>query len=101
MLVPVTGSLELTVEKIRLSRPYRGMAYYMVKGQPGFTNKGSAAVQVIELFISRIPHDAAGSRRSNSAASCGHQLPRPRQHPRRQPQRRDRPLRPNRAKSER
>ncbi len=52
MLVPVTGSLDLTVEKDPVITTVPGQAYYMVKGQThGFTNKSSAAVQVIELFI--------------------------------------------------
>jgi quercetin dioxygenase-like cupin family protein len=56
MLVPVTGSLELTVEKDPAITTVPGQAYYMVKGQTHtFTNKGSAAVQVIELFIKPDP----------------------------------------------
>jgi quercetin dioxygenase-like cupin family protein len=52
MLVPVTGSLDLTIEKEPVVTTVPGQAYYMVKGQThGFTNKSSAAVQVIELFI--------------------------------------------------
>ena len=52
MLVPVTGSLDLTVEKDPVITTVPGQAYYMVKGQThSFTNKSSAAVQVIELFI--------------------------------------------------
>ena len=40
MLVPVTGSLELTVEKDPVVTTVPGQAYYMVKGQThGFTNK--------------------------------------------------------------
>jgi len=59
MLVPVTGSLELTVEKDPVITTVPGQAYYMVKGQThGFTNKGSAAVQVIELFIKPDPGTA-------------------------------------------
>jgi quercetin dioxygenase-like cupin family protein len=51
MLVPVTGPLELNVEG-QTTNAVPGQAYYMVKGQNhGFTNKGPAAVQVIELFI--------------------------------------------------
>jgi len=51
MMVPVTGSLELTVEN-QISTAVPGQAYYMVKGQVhGFTNKTAAPVQVIELFI--------------------------------------------------
>jgi pyruvate dehydrogenase E2 component (dihydrolipoyllysine-residue acetyltransferase) len=56
VLVPVTGSLELTVEKDPVVTAVPGQAYYMVKGQThGFTNKSSAAVQVIELFIKPDP----------------------------------------------
>jgi quercetin dioxygenase-like cupin family protein len=56
VLVPVTGSLELTVEKDPVVTTVPGQAYYMVKGQThGFMNKGSAAVQVIELFIKPEP----------------------------------------------
>jgi quercetin dioxygenase-like cupin family protein len=52
MMVPVTGSLELTVEKDAPITTAPGQAYYMVKGQNhGFTNKTSAPVQVIELFV--------------------------------------------------
>jgi quercetin dioxygenase-like cupin family protein len=57
MLVPVTGSLELTLEGQQI-QTVPGQAYYMVKGQShGFTNKTAAAVQVIELFI-KPPADA-------------------------------------------
>ncbi len=60
MLVPVTGSLDLTVEKDPVITTVPGQAYYMVKGQThGFTNKSSAAVQVIELFIKPDPGTAA------------------------------------------
>ena len=60
MLVPVTGSLELTVEKDPVVTTVPGQAYYMVKGQThSFTNKTSAAVQVIELFIKPDPGMAA------------------------------------------
>jgi quercetin dioxygenase-like cupin family protein len=52
MLVPVTGALELTVDKDPVVTAVPGQAYYMVKGQVhSFTNKSAAAVQVIELFI--------------------------------------------------
>jgi quercetin dioxygenase-like cupin family protein len=62
MLVPVTGSLELTVEKDPVVTTVPGQAYYMVKGQThGFTNKSSAAVQVIELFIKPDPGTAAAA----------------------------------------
>ena len=58
MLVPVTGSLELTAasmtapagREVIVAVP--GQAYYMVKGQPhGFANKTAAPVQVIEVFV--------------------------------------------------
>ena len=56
MMVPVTGSLELIVEKEPVVTTVAGQAYYMVKGQThSFTNKGSAAAQVIELFIKPDP----------------------------------------------
>jgi quercetin dioxygenase-like cupin family protein len=56
MLVPVTGSLELTVEKDPVITTVPGQAYYMVKGQThSFTNKTNAPVQVIELFIKPDP----------------------------------------------
>jgi quercetin dioxygenase-like cupin family protein len=52
MLVPVTGSLELTAGGIGTIATTPGQAYYMVKGQPhAFTNKTAAAVQVIEVFV--------------------------------------------------
>ena len=60
MLVPVTGALELTVEKDPVVTAVPGQAYYMVKGQThSFTNKTAAAVQVIELFIKPDPGTAA------------------------------------------
>ncbi len=60
MLVPITGSLELTVEKEPVITTVPGQAYYMVKGQThSFTNKTSAAVQVIELFIKPDPGTTA------------------------------------------
>jgi len=56
MLVPITGSLELIVEKDPAVTTVPGQAYYMVKGQThSFTNKSAAAVQVIELFIKPDP----------------------------------------------
>ena len=74
MLVPVTGALELTVEKDPVVTAVPGQAYYMVKGQThGFTNKTAAAVQVIELFIK--PDPATTPRRSGAgcnAAGCTH-----------------------------
>lgn len=60
MLVPITGSLELTVEKDPVVTTVPGQAYYMVKGQThSFTNKSAAAVQVIELFIKPDPGTVA------------------------------------------
>jgi quercetin dioxygenase-like cupin family protein len=60
MLVPITGSLELTVEKDPVITTVPGQAYYMVKGQThSFTNKTNAAVQVIELFIKPDPGTTA------------------------------------------
>jgi len=56
MLVPITGSLDLTVDKDPVITTIPGQAYYMVKGQMHtFTNKSAAAVQVIELFIKPDP----------------------------------------------
>ena len=56
MLVPITGSLELTIEKEPVVTAVPGQAYYMVKGQThSFANKTAAAVQVIELFIKPDP----------------------------------------------
>jgi quercetin dioxygenase-like cupin family protein len=60
MLVPINGSLELTVEKDPVVTTVPGQAYYMVKGQThSFTNKSGAAVQVIELFIKPDPGTVA------------------------------------------
>lgn len=60
MMVPITGSLELTVEKDPVVTTVPGQAYYMVKGQThSFTNKTNAAVQVIELFIKPDPGTAS------------------------------------------
>lgn len=51
MLVPVTGSLELTVEGQTITTVL-GQAYYIVKGQThDLTNKTAAPVQIVELFI--------------------------------------------------
>jgi quercetin dioxygenase-like cupin family protein len=56
MMVPVTGSLELTVENQPAVTTVPGQAYYMMRGQMhGFTNKTSAPVQVMELFIKPTP----------------------------------------------
>jgi quercetin dioxygenase-like cupin family protein len=58
MMVPITGSLELTAgsttaptgKEVIVAVP--GQAYYMVKGQPhSFANKTPAPVQVIEVFV--------------------------------------------------
>lgn len=62
MMVPVTGQLELVVEKDPPITAVPGQAYYMMKGQNyGFTNKTSAPVQVIELFIKPDPGAAGGA----------------------------------------
>jgi len=62
MLVPINGSLELTVAKDPVVTTVPGQAYYMVKGQEhSFTNKSGAAVQVIELFIKPDPGAAAAA----------------------------------------
>lgn len=62
MMVPVTGSLELTVEKDPVVTTVPGQAYYMMKGQThSFTNKSAAAVQVIELFVKPEPAPAPAS----------------------------------------
>ena len=59
MLVPLTGMLELTADGIGTVSAVPGQAYYMVKGQPhGFTNKGGAPVQVIEIFVKPGPAPA-------------------------------------------
>jgi 2-oxoglutarate dehydrogenase E2 component (dihydrolipoamide succinyltransferase) len=69
MLVPVTGSLELTVEKDPVITTVPGQAYYMVKGQThSFTNKTNSPVQVIELFIKPDPGVAAGAPAPSAAA---------------------------------
>ena len=69
MLVPITGSLELTVEKDPVVTAVPGQAYYMVKGQThSFTNKTGAAVQVIELFIKPDPGTAAPAEAAPAAA---------------------------------
>jgi quercetin dioxygenase-like cupin family protein len=52
ILIPVTGALEVTADGMGTITAIPGQAYYMVKGQPhGFTNKGAAAVQVVEVFV--------------------------------------------------
>ena len=69
MLVPITGSLELTVEKDPVVTTVPGQAYYMVKGQTHtFTNKTAAAVQVIELFIKPDPGAVAPAAPRRAAA---------------------------------
>ena len=71
MLVPITGSLELTVEKDPVITTVPGQAYYMVKGQThSFTNKSSAAVQVIELFIKPDPGAAAPAAGTTAAPAA-------------------------------
>lgn len=68
MLVPITGALELTIEKDPVVTAVPGQAYYMMKGQThSFTNKTAAAVQVIELFIKPDP-GAAGAAGPAAAA---------------------------------
>ena len=52
IVVPVTGSLELTVDKDPVVTAVPGQAYYSAKGQThSFTNKTAAAVQIIEIFV--------------------------------------------------
>ena len=70
VLVPVTGALELTVEKDPVVTAIPGQAYYMVKGQVhSFTNKTSAPVQVIELFIKPDPATSAPAAEAPAAAA--------------------------------
>jgi quercetin dioxygenase-like cupin family protein len=70
MLVPITGSLDLTVEKEPVVTTVPGQAYYMTKGQVhSFTNKTGAAVQVIELFIKPDPGAVAAPAPSATAAA--------------------------------
>ena len=77
MLVPITGSLELTVEKDPVVTTVPGQAYYMVKGQThSFTNKTGAAVQVIELFIKPDP-DAAPAAPAAAPAAAAPAAPTP------------------------
>jgi len=71
MLVPVTGSLELTIEKEPVVTTVPGQAYYMVKGQThGFTNKTATAVQVIELFIKPDPGTAPAAAAGTTAPAA-------------------------------
>jgi len=52
MLIPVTGAVELTADGLGTINAVAGQAYYMLKGQPhGFTNKGAAAAQIVEIFV--------------------------------------------------
>ena len=60
MMIPVTGTLEVTADGLGTINAIPGQAYYMVKGQPhGFANKGAAAVQVVEIFVKPGPPPAA------------------------------------------
>ena len=78
MLVPVTGSLELTVAKDPVITTAPGQAYYMVKGQEhGFTNKTSSPVQVIELFIKPDPGTAAAAPAAAAPAAPAATTPAP------------------------
>ena len=78
MLVPVTGALELTVEKDPVVTAVPGQAYYMVKGQVhGFTNKTSAPVQVIELFIKPDPGAAPPAGQTPAPAAAPAPTPAP------------------------
>lgn len=71
MLVPITGSLELTIEKDPVITTVPGQAYYMVKGQThSFTNKTAAAVQVIELFIKPDPGAAPAAAAAPTAGAA-------------------------------
>jgi quercetin dioxygenase-like cupin family protein len=71
MLVPITGSLELTVEKDPVVTTVPGQAYYMMKGQMHtFTNKSSAAVQVIEIFVKPDPGTAAPAAAATAPAAA-------------------------------
>lgn len=52
IVVPVTGSLELTVDKDPVVTAVPGQAYYSARGQThSFVNKTSAAVQIVEIFV--------------------------------------------------
>jgi quercetin dioxygenase-like cupin family protein len=76
MLVPITGSLELTVEKDPVVTTVPGQAYYMVKGQThSFTNKSAAAVQVIELFIKPDPGAVAPAAGASAPAPAAAPAP--------------------------
>ena len=78
MLVPITGSLELTIEKDPVITTVPGQAYYMVKGQThSFTNKTAAAVQVIELFIKPDPGTGASAPEAAAAPTAGAAAPAP------------------------
>ena len=59
MMIPVTGTLEVTADGLGTINAIPGQAYYMVKGQPhGFANKGAAARvksgRKIAVFIMRV-----------------------------------------------
>ena len=59
MMIPVTGTLEVTADGLGTINAIPGQAYYMVKGQPhGFANKGAAAMQVVEIFVKPGPPPA-------------------------------------------
>lgn len=52
IVVPVTGALELTVDKDPVVTAVPGQAYYSAKGQThSFVNKTSGAVQIVEIFV--------------------------------------------------
>ena len=52
IVVPITGSLELTVDKDPIVTAVPGQAYYSARGQThSFVNKTAAAVQIIEVFV--------------------------------------------------
>src|SRR5947207_104812 len=59
MMIPVTGTLEVTADGLGTINAIPGQAYYMVKGQPhGFANKGAASVQGGEIFVTPGPPPA-------------------------------------------
>ncbi len=69
IVVPVTGSLELTVDKDPVVTAIPGQAYYSTKGQThSFTNKTSAAVQIIEVFVKSEAAPAAAAAAAPPAA---------------------------------
>ena len=78
MLVPITGSLDLTVEKDPVITTVPGQAYYMMKGQThSFTNKSAAAVQVIELFIKPDPSTLPAASGTTAPATAPATAPTP------------------------